>query len=167
MDDRTYDFWQCGPNGLGGVGAEPAAARRAGERGVIYLDISARHLRRSTAGRPTTACCSRWQALAGLKGELLTDGGLVALAVRSDQFVVFVGPASIAATPASWRSCARSWWWRCRRLKIQIGKEVPRGLGVHAASSVLKCDPTVRIERSIYKVLDTIRLSATATARSG
>jgi len=84
---------------------------------------------------------------------------VVALAgVRSDQFLVFVGLDDRRGARELAQLRERVVSELGRRIKIQVGNEVPRGIGLHAASSVLKYDPTVRIERSIYKVLDGIRI---------
>jgi EAL domain-containing protein (putative c-di-GMP-specific phosphodiesterase class I) len=98
-------------------------------------------------------------ALDECKGTLLGPDDLVAVAgVRSDQFLVFVGLDSRRGEPELAQLRERVVTELGRRIKIQVGKEVPRGLGVHTASALLRYDPTVRIERSIYKVLDAVRL---------
>jgi EAL domain-containing protein (putative c-di-GMP-specific phosphodiesterase class I) len=133
-----------------------------GERiGVVWLDLSGEDHLEEVYG---------WETYDGLllevakvleecKGPVLDAQDLVALAgVRSDQFVVFAAvggrgcEGELAALRERLAGELRS------RIKIQVGKEVPRGLAAHAASSLLRQDPTVRIERTIYRTLDALRL---------
>ena len=178
MDRRTHEFlamraewlkvrgYLYDPNtSLPAVPAVLEDVRRRiekGERlGVIYLDVSGEEYLEEVYGWETYDGLLQQvaQALDDFKGPVLAEGDVVALAgVRSDQYVLFVsldsrrGPGDLAQLRD------RVVGELGRRIKIQVGKEVPRGLGVHAASSVLKYDPTVRIERSIYKTLDAVRL---------
>jgi EAL domain-containing protein (putative c-di-GMP-specific phosphodiesterase class I)/GGDEF domain-containing protein len=133
-----------------------------GERiGVIYLDVSGEEYLEEVYGWATYDGLLQQvaQALADCRGALLAEEDVVALAgVRSDQFLVFVGLDGRRGAPELAQLRERVVGELGRRIKVQVGNEVPRGLGLHAASSVLKYDPTVRIERSIYKVLDGIRI---------
>jgi EAL domain-containing protein (putative c-di-GMP-specific phosphodiesterase class I)/GGDEF domain-containing protein len=178
MDDRTHEFlamraewlkvrgYLYDPNtSLPAVPAVLEDVRRRIERGepvgVIYLDLSGEEYLEEVYGWATYDGLLQQvaQALADFKGELLAEGDVVALAgVRSDQFLLFVGLDSRRGARELGQLREKVVAELGRRIKIQIGKEVPRGLGVYSASNVLKYDPTVRIERSIYKVLDTIRI---------
>lgn len=177
MDDRTHDFlamraewlkvrgYVYDPNtSLPAMPAVLEDVRRRvekGERvGVIYLDVSGEEYLEEVYGWETYDGVLRQvaQALDDFKGLLLAENDVVALAgVRSDQFLLFVGlsgrrgPGELAALRDKVVGELG------RRLRIQVGDEVPRGLGLHASSGMLRYDPTVRIERSIYKVLDAVR----------
>ncbi len=178
MDDRTHEFlamraewlkvrgYLYDPNtSLPAVPAVLEDVRRRIERGervgVIHLDVSGEEHLEEVYGWETYDGLLQQvaQALGDFKGPVLAAGDVVALAgVRSDQFVIFVGLHGRrgARELAQLRETVVAELGR--RIKVQIGKEVPRGLGVHSASNVLKYDPTVRIERSIYKALDGIRI---------
>ena len=178
MDDKTHELLQMraewlkvhgyvyDPNtNLPAVAAVLEDVRRRiekGERvGVIVVDVSGEEHLEEVYGWATYDGLLQQvaQALADCKGPLLAAEDVVALAgVRSDQFLVFVGLDDRRGARELAQLRERVVNELGRRIKIQIGNEVPRGLGLHAASSVLKYDPTVRIERSIYKVLDSIRI---------
>lgn len=178
MDDKTHELLQMraewlkvrgyvyDPNtSLPAVPAVLEDVRRRiekGERiGVIYLDVSGEEYLEEVYGWATYDGLLQQvaQALAECKGPLLGEGDVVALAgVRSDQFLVFVGLDDRRGAGELAQLRERVVSELGRRIKIQVGKEVPRAIGLHAASSVLKYDATVRIERSIYKVLDGIRI---------
>ena len=178
MDDKTHELLQMraewlkvrgyiyDPNtSLPAVPAVLEDVRRRiekGERiGVIYVDVSGEEYLEEVYGWATYDGLLQQvaQALADCKGPLLGDDDVVALAgVRSDQFLVFVGLDDRRGARELAQLRERVVSELGRRIKIQVGKEVPRAIGLHAASSVLKYDPTVRIERSIYKVLDGIRI---------
>ena len=178
MDDKTHELLQMraewlkvhgyvyDPNtNLPAVPAVLEDVRRRiekGERvGVIVVDVSGEEHLEEVYGWATYDGLLQQvaQALADCKGPLLAAEDVVALAgVRSDQFLVFVGLDDRRGARELAQLRERVVNELGRRIKIQIGNEVPRGLGLHAASSVLKYDPTVRIERSIYKVLDSIRI---------
>jgi EAL domain-containing protein (putative c-di-GMP-specific phosphodiesterase class I)/GGDEF domain-containing protein len=178
VDDKTHELLQMraewlkvrgylyDPNtSLPAVPAVLEDVRRRiekGERvGVIYLDVSGEEYLEEVYGWATYDGLLQQvaQALGACKGPLLGDDDVVALAgVRSDQFLVFVGLDDRRGARELAQLRERVVSELGRRIKIQVGKEMPRAIGLHAASSVLKYDPTVRIERSIYKVLDGIRL---------
>jgi EAL domain-containing protein (putative c-di-GMP-specific phosphodiesterase class I) len=99
-------------------------------------------------------------ALEECKGALLGADDIVAVAgVRSDQFLVFAVLEGNRGDRELGLLRDRVAGELARRIKIQVGKEVPRGLAVHGAAAMLRYDPTVRIERSIYKALDAARLA--------
>jgi len=133
-----------------------------GERvGVIYLDVSGEEHLEEVYGWATYDGLLQQvaKALGDCRGPLLAADDVVALAgVRSDQFLVFVGLDSRRGERELAQLRERLIVELGRHIKIQIGTEVPRPLGLHAASALLKYDPTVRIERSIYKVLDAVRV---------
>lgn len=178
MDDKTHELLQMRAEWLKVHGyvydpnthlpAVPAVledVRRRienGERlGVLYVDVSGEEYLEEVYGWATYDGLLQQvaQALADCKGPLLAEEDVVALAgVRSDQFLVFVGLEGRRGARELAQLRERVVGELGRRIKIQVGSEAPRGLGLHAASGVLKYDPTVRIERSIYKILDAIRL---------
>jgi EAL domain-containing protein (putative c-di-GMP-specific phosphodiesterase class I)/GGDEF domain-containing protein len=133
-----------------------------GERvGVLHLDLSGEEYLEEVYGWETYDGLLQQvaRALDECKGALLGGEDLVALAsVRSDQFVVFVVLDARRGDRELGELRDRLVHELGRRIKVQVGKEVPRGLAIHAASALLKYDPTVRIERSIYKVLDGVRM---------
>ncbi len=177
MDDKTHELlamraewlkvhgYVYDPNtNLPAVPAVLEDVRRRienGERlGVLYVDVSGEEYLEEVYGWATYDGLLQQvaQALADCKGPLLAQDDVVALAgVRSDQFLVFVGLEERRGARELAQLRERVVGELGRRIKIQVGNEVPRGLGLHAASGVLKYDPTVRIERSIYKVLDAVR----------
>ena len=178
MDEKTHDLlamrtewlkvrgYLYDPNTL--LPAVPAVledVRRRiekGERvGVIYLDVSGEEHLEEVYGWATYDGLLQQvaKALGDCRGPLLAVDDVVALAgVRSDQFLVFVGLDSRRGERELAQLRERLIVELGRHIKIQIGTEVPRPLGLHAASALLKYDPTVRIERSIYKVLDAVRV---------
>jgi EAL domain-containing protein (putative c-di-GMP-specific phosphodiesterase class I)/GGDEF domain-containing protein len=178
IDERSHDFlalraewlkvrgYLYDPNtNLPAVPALIEDVRRrieGGERvGVMFLDLSGEEYLEEVYGWETYDGLLQQvaHALDECKGTLLGPDDLVAVAgVRSDQFLVFVGLDSRRGEPELAQLRERVVTELGRRIKIQVGKEVPRGLGVHTASALLRYDPTVRIERSIYKVLDAVRL---------
>jgi len=178
MDDRTHEFlamraewlkvrgYLYDPNtSLPAMPAVLEDVRRRiekGERlGVLYLDLSGEEYLEEVYGWETYDGLLQQVATAldDFRGPLFGEHDVVALAgVRSDQFLVFVGLENRRGERELTQLREKVVGELGRRIKIQIGKEVPRGLGVYAASAVLKYDPTVRIERSLYKTLDGIRL---------
>jgi EAL domain-containing protein (putative c-di-GMP-specific phosphodiesterase class I) len=178
MDDRTHEFlamraewlkvrgYLYDPNtSLPAVPAVLEEVRRRIERGekmgVVYLDLSGEEYLEEVYGWETYDGLLQQVAVAldDFRGPLLAEGDLVALAgVRSDQFLLFVALDNRRGERELAQTRDKIVGELGRRIKIQVGKEVPRGLGVYAASSLLKYDPTVRIERSIYKTVDGIRL---------
>ena len=178
MDDRTHEFlamraewlkvrgYLYDPNtSLPAVPAVLEDVRRRIERGerlgVLYLDISGEEYLEEVYGWETYDGLLQQvaQALEDAKGTLLEKTDFVALAgVRSDQFLVFVGLDPRATSRDLVQLRERLATDLSRQIKIQVGKEVPRGLTVHSSSCLLRYDPTVRIERSIYKMLDAVRI---------
>lgn len=134
-----------------------------GERmGVVHLDLSGEEYLEEVYGWETYDGLLQQvaRALDECKGPLFGGDDLVSVAgVRSDQFVVFVGLDGRRGERELAQLRERVVGELGRRIKVQLGKEVPRGLSVHAASALLRYDPTVRIERSIYKALDAVRLA--------
>lgn len=134
-----------------------------GERvGVMFLDLSGEEYLEEVYGWETYDGLLQQvaQALDECRGALLGPDDMVAVSgVRSDQFLLFVGLDGRRGERELAQLRERVVGELSRRIKIQVGKEVPRGLAVHSASALLRYDPTVRIERSIYKVLDGVRLA--------
>jgi EAL domain-containing protein (putative c-di-GMP-specific phosphodiesterase class I)/GGDEF domain-containing protein len=130
--------------------------------GLIYLDLS--------SGERLEAICG-WQVydrllkqvtatLLEFRDRALTARDTVALtAVRSDEFLVFLGPRPNQALDERRLTRLRE---RLAaeldgRLRIELENEVPQGLTVSFGSMLVRTDPTVRIERSIYQCIDEVR----------
>ncbi|HVT59707.1 MAG TPA: EAL domain-containing protein [Thermoanaerobaculia bacterium] len=130
--------------------------------GLIYLDLS--------SGGGMEAICG-WQTYDRLLQQLtatlfefregaLTPRDAVALtAVRGDEFLLFVGPRPNQALDE--RRLTRL---RERlvddlegRLRLELDSQVPQGIVVACGSAMVRTDPTVRIERSIYQSIDEVR----------
>ena len=134
----------------------------SGDRlGVVWLDVSGEDSLEEIYGWETYDGLLHQVAsvLEATRSTALGAGDLVAVAgVRSDQFVVFAGVPSRGGEQALADLRQRLVEELGRRIRIQVGREVPRGLGAHAASAILRHDPTIRIERTIYRMLDALRL---------
>jgi EAL domain-containing protein (putative c-di-GMP-specific phosphodiesterase class I) len=178
MDDRTHDFlalraeWLKARGSLYDPGtslpALPAVVEdvrrrvESGHRlGVLCLDLSGEEHVEEVYGWETYDNLLQQvsHVLEGCKGALLGGDDVVALAgVRSDQFLLFVGLSARRGERDLGHLRERLVGELGRQIKVQVGKEVPRPLVVHSASILLRCDPTIRIERSIYRALDAVRL---------
>ena len=129
--------------------------------GVVWLDLSGEDSLEEVYGWETYDGLLQQVAtvLGTCRGALLGPRDVVAVAgVRSDQFLVFAGVPARGGEQALAELRERLLAELGRSIRIQVGKEVPRGLGAQAASSLLRHDPTMRIERSIYRTLDGLRL---------
>ncbi|HVS02587.1 MAG TPA: EAL domain-containing protein [Thermoanaerobaculia bacterium] len=179
IDERTHDYlamraeWLkvkgCLYDPNTGLPALPAViedVRRqmeGGRRlGVIYLDLSGEEHLEEIYGWETYDGVLKQVAIAleQLRGSLLTGEDVLSLVgIRSDQFLVFVGvDGDGRRSGAELDVCREQLVGELgRRLQVQVGKEVPRGLVVHSASTLLGHDPTMRIERQIYKTVDVAR----------
>jgi len=130
--------------------------------GLIYLDLA--------SGEHLETICG-WQTydrllklvtttLLDFRERALTPRDLVTLtAVRGDEFLVFVGPR-----PTAGLDDRRLAHLRGRlveelygRLHLEPDHEVPQGFSVACGSALVRTDPTVRIERSIYQCVDEVR----------
>jgi EAL domain-containing protein (putative c-di-GMP-specific phosphodiesterase class I) len=178
MDDRTHDFLALRAEWLKVRGylydpgtslpAVPAVledVRRRIERGdrmgVVCLDFSGEEHVEEVYGWETYDGLLQQvsRVLEGCKGAVLGADDVVALAgVRSDQFLLFVGLPARRGERELVQVREQLVGELARHIKVQVGKEVPRALSVHSASALLRYDPTMRIERSIYRALDAVRL---------
>jgi EAL domain-containing protein (putative c-di-GMP-specific phosphodiesterase class I)/GGDEF domain-containing protein len=133
----------------------------SGDRmGVVFLDLSGEAALEEIYGWETYDGVLRQVAMAldELRGPILGERDLLALAgVRSDQFLVFVDTGLRAREEEMERLREELISELGRRLKVQIGKEPPRGLVIHSAAAPIRYDPTMRIERSIYKCVDLVK----------
>ncbi len=128
--------------------------------GVIVLDFSSEEHIEEIYGWETYDGVLRQvaQSLDELRGGPLDEGDVVALqGVRSDQFILFLGLKS--TTPAAEIEHQRDQVLSelCQRLRIRVGREQERSLGMYAASGLVPYDPTTRIERSIYRAVEVVR----------
>jgi EAL domain-containing protein (putative c-di-GMP-specific phosphodiesterase class I)/GGDEF domain-containing protein len=129
--------------------------------GLVLLDLSGEEHLEEVYGWETYDGVLRQVAgaLDSLRADLLAEGEMLALlGVRSDQFLIFLEVPDRGADAELKRRREGLVEELTRRLRVQIGSELPRGLTVHSAAAVLGLDPTVRIERSIYKSVDSARL---------
>ena len=129
--------------------------------GLIYLDLS--------TGERLEAICG-WQTydrllkqvtatLMEFRERALTSRDSVALtAVRGDEFLIFIGPRPSQALDDRRlnRLTERLVTDLNGRLRIEL-EEIPQGIQVSCGSAMVRVDPTVRIERSIYQSVDEVR----------
>jgi len=130
--------------------------------GLVYVDLA--------SGERLESLCG-WQVydrllkqatvvLLEFRDQALAPVDTVALAaVRGDEFLVFLGPRPGEALDE--RNLVRL---RERlvqelraRLPLALESEPPHGLAVACGSTLVRTDPTVRIERSIYQAVDQVR----------
>ena len=84
----------------------------------------------------------------------------IALAgIRSDEFLVFLASRGKVREREKKLRLAREEILAelNERLQIQIDTELPRGLQIHAGHTFIPFDPTVRIERLIYRSIDRVK----------
>jgi EAL domain-containing protein (putative c-di-GMP-specific phosphodiesterase class I)/GGDEF domain-containing protein len=130
--------------------------------GLIYLDLSSGERLESICGWQTYDRLLKQVTVTLLefRDRALTPRDAVALtAVRGDEFLVFIGPRPNQALDE--RRLARL---RDRiagelegRLRAELDREIPQGLSISFGSALVRTDPTVRIERSIYQCIDEVR----------
>ena len=152
--------------GLPALPAVVEAVRRrieAGENlGLIYLDLRSEEKIEEIFGWETYDGLLRQmaEALTAVAPQLLKPQDILALsAVRSDEFLLFVG-SRVGGGQLKHRlerTRDRLVEELAQRLRVQFDSERPRSLGIHSAALPLRCEPTVRIERTIYKTLDEAR----------
>lgn len=134
-----------------------------GERvGAIYLDMQSEEQLESIYGWETYDGLIQQVAAAiqSLFGGPLKASDIIALrGVRSDEFLLFLTSEGREAFDDRIlrRLRDRIAHELSTLLQIEIGFEGPRGLGLHTACAMLGHDPTMRIERMIYKVVDEIK----------
>ncbi len=130
--------------------------------GLIYLDLA--------SGERLEAICG-WQTydrlikqvtavLLEFRGRSLTPRDAVALtAVRSDEFLLFVGPRDGQGLDERRLTRLRERLAEelYGRLRLEMHSEVPQGIAVSCGSAMMHIDPTVRIERSIYQAIEEVR----------
>ena len=138
--------------------------RRYGETGVrigvVVLDFSSEeHIEEIYGWETYDGVLSQVaRSLEGLRGTLLAERDVIALqGVRSDQFLLFLGLSSTSpgAEIEHLRDSIISELGEL--LKIQVGREHARSLGLYAASGMVPYDPTTRIERSILRAVEQVR----------
>lgn len=101
------------------------------------------------------------EALLGLRGSALPLEATVAVAgVRSDEFIIFISQnASQGLNQQALEQLERQMVDGVREhLSSPVRSEFPGDLFLLAGCAMLQGDPTVRIERSIYKVLADVQL---------
>jgi len=127
--------------------------------GVVFLDFTSEGNLEEVYGWETYDGILRQVAdVIGKHVSGLAQEALVAqVGTRSDQFMIFLGFEDRASEKELGLQRGELSDHLAQSLRIQVGNEAPRGLNVHAASEVVQFDPTVRVERSIYKTLDHVR----------
>jgi EAL domain-containing protein (putative c-di-GMP-specific phosphodiesterase class I) len=135
----------------------------AGESiGLIYVDLSSGDRVESVCGWQTYDRLLKQVTVALLefRDRALSPQDSVALtAVRGDGFLLFAG-----ARPGEELDERRLTLLRERlaedlhgRLRSELDSEVPPGVAVACGSALVRTDPTVRLERSIYQSIDKVR----------
>jgi EAL domain-containing protein (putative c-di-GMP-specific phosphodiesterase class I)/GGDEF domain-containing protein len=130
--------------------------------GVVYVDLSSGERLESMCGWQTYDRLLKQvtAVLLEFRERALTPLDAVAqTAVRGDEFVLFVGARFSHEVDEQ-----RLTRLRMRlaadlehRLRLEAEKEVPAGLSISCGSGMVRTDPTVRIERSIYQSIDDVR----------
>jgi EAL domain-containing protein (putative c-di-GMP-specific phosphodiesterase class I) len=130
--------------------------------GLIYIDLSSGERLESICGWQTYDRLLKQVTVSLLefRDRALTPLDSVALAaVRSDEFLVFVGPR--LDQPLEERRLTRL---RERleedlnaRLRAEVATELPQGISMACGSALVHTEPMVRIERSIYQSIDEVR----------
>ncbi|MDX1630911.1 MAG: EAL domain-containing protein [Thermoanaerobaculia bacterium] len=133
----------------------------AGHRmGVLLLDLSGEESLEEVYGWETYDGVLRQiaEALESLRGSALDEEDIVAQpGIRSDQFILFLVLPDREAEAVLVRKRAEILDELETKLQIQVGKERPRGIMIHAEARVMPYDPTARIERSLYRAIDEVR----------
>lgn len=133
------------------------------EIGLIYFDLSGEERQESICG---------WQAydrllhqvagtLQDFRHRVLAERDAVAqLGVRGDEFVLFVGPRARQALDERRLVRLRETLVEelAGRLRIEADGE-PTGVSITCGSAMVRLDPTVRIERSLYKAIEDVKTS--------
>jgi EAL domain-containing protein (putative c-di-GMP-specific phosphodiesterase class I) len=130
--------------------------------GLIYLDLSSGERLESICGWQTYDRLLKQVTVTLLefRDRALTPRDAVALtAVRGDEFLVFIGPRPNQALDERRlaRLRDRIAWELEGRLRAELDREIPQGLSISFGSALVRTDPTVRIERSIYQCIDEVR----------
>lgn len=138
--------------------------------GIIYLDLSGEEHLEAVYGWEAYERLIREMALAlgDLRGLVLDPHDTVAsLGVRDDEFVLFVRGTERAHVEDEWVEAIRSRVVAelASRLRVELGSS-PRPVAVESASAVLRPDPTVRLERQVYRAVDRAK-SVSRVARDG
>jgi EAL domain-containing protein (putative c-di-GMP-specific phosphodiesterase class I)/GGDEF domain-containing protein len=129
--------------------------------GVIYVDLS--------TGERLESICG-WQAYDRLLKQvtatllefrdraLSSRDALSLVAVRGDEFLLFVGPREGHTLDEPRLTGLRERLANDlnNRLRNELD-EIPQGIAAACGSAMVRTDPTVRIERSIYESVDQVR----------
>ncbi len=133
-----------------------------GERlGLVYLDLSSEAQLETIYGWQTYDNLLHQVAeVLGLfwRDELRQADMAVVSGLHGDEFILFVGLGHGEAGEGQLREIQAGILQRLSaRLQVQFGDERPRPVMLNCASSTLRHDPMVRIERTIYRCLDDLR----------
>lgn len=133
--------------------------------GLLFVDLSAEDYLEPIYGWQSYDRLLRQVAatLLEFRQRVLASRDVVAMVgVRGDEFLVFIGPKPQQALDV--RRLARLRDQLAQELsgRLRIGEEseLPSGLTIGCSGALVQVDPTVRIERSIYKTVDDVRITA-------
>lgn len=136
----------------------------AGERlGLVYLDLSSEEGLEEIYGWETYDKLLRQvaQELLRFRERRLQPGDLVTiLGIRGDEFLLVVGPQAKRGAETTALHALRNQLMLelSSTLTVQIGNDAPRGLQLLNAAAMVRFDPTQRIERSIYRCIEQLRV---------
>lgn len=145
------------------AGVLPTLHQRAeqGEHlGVLYFDLSSEARLESIYGWETYDSLLRQvaQVIRGYLREELRGEDLVAIGgSHGDEFLLFVGLGREAREEALERIRGGVLQRIASRIQVQFDNERPRPVVLHSSASVLRHDPMVRLERTLYRCLDDLR----------
>jgi len=130
--------------------------------GLIYLDLASGERLESICGWQTYDRLLKQvtAALLEFRGRALSPRDAVALtAVRSDEFLLFVGPRDGQGLDERRLTRLREKLAEdlYGRLRVEMDNEIPQGIALACGSALVHVDPTVRIERSIYQSIEQVR----------
>ncbi|MCB1033049.1 MAG: EAL domain-containing protein [Acidobacteria bacterium] len=133
-----------------------------GERlGLVYLDLSSEAQLETIYGWETYD--SLLHQVAEVLGtfwrdELRQADVAVVAGLHGDEFIIFVGLGRGDAGQAQLKEIQAGILQRLSaRLQVQFNDEMPRPVMLNCASAILRHDPMVRIERTLYRCLDDLR----------
>src|SRR5688572_3439871 len=135
----------------------------AGERvGLVYLDLSSEEQLEAVYG---------WEVYEGIlrqvaerllefrERHLQPPDSVALLGVRGDEFLLVAAPVGQRGAEAAALQALRNQLASelDRALQVQFDNDAPRGLQLLTAAAMVRFDPTQRIERSIYRCLESLR----------
>ncbi len=132
------------------------------EVGLIYVDLSGEELLENIYGWQAYDQLLRQAAVAldGFRSSVLGERDEVAISgIRGDEFLIFVGarfPERLDEVRLE-SLRGRLVTALAAALRFDSPGEIPRALTLQSGVAVVKADPTVRLERAIYRSIDDVR----------